>query len=37
MIKRSLQEDIAIINIIEVHLRSTSICKSNANKYERRN
>ena len=37
MIKRSIQErDITIINICTQH-RSTTICKANANKYERGN
>ena len=36
MIKGSIQEDITIINICTQH-RSTSTCKTNANKYERGN
>ena len=37
MIKRSIQErDITIMNICTQH-RSTTICKTNANKYERGN
>ena len=38
MIKGSIQEeDITIINIYAPNIRSTAICKTNANKYERRN
>ena len=38
MIKGSIQEeDIAIINIYTPNHRSTSICKTNANKYEKGN
>ena len=36
MIKGSIQEDITIINMHAQH-RSTTICKTNANKYERGN
>ena len=38
MIKESIQEeDITVINILCTQHRSTTICKANANKYERGN
>ena len=37
MIKRSIQEDITIINIYAPNIGATAICKANAIKYERGN